>query len=530
MRKLGLVVIILSAIAIGWFYLANKFEKIVNDEILPRLKNSTLIEADLDSVVIEKFRFQLTLHKVNILPDSDSIASDIKAVISYNPIFDDVTVFLGGGSLIKIPGQDGIYTSSSNQKVTFNRAMIASNTNEFDVKLTASDFIIYSTHDNEVIVSADEFSSTFLNKLDSDDIYDLALKINADAMLMNPESRYFEYVFDDLDSKYNSNIPKTVPIIFSKLMSYLYASKDKKDARSYKGKYSLKFKKQYIDKYLEFLKSGDKEILNELSRESDPKVFLQGSEIFKNKTTSDSGSIQIEIDNKKVGFKSDIAMLRNYTDVQKKEFINQAKEFFLDIAKIVDSDPESFGLDKDFNMATTLDRLDITPLLTILANNREISLSIDSNANNEKKDIRADHSVKLVINDFIFKLAGNIKGNSYEGKATIETPAILVNGITNLYYNGIRPLLLQMHKDKVLNSFEYYDKLASNVRGNGIDALAAFHKDDKLNSNNILLLDIIFNPKSFAFEINGKNIFVLLADSRVLKFLNHIRQKDKTKE
>ncbi|MDC0865270.1 hypothetical protein OAP56_04920, partial [Rickettsiaceae bacterium] len=451
MKKLVLIITALFLIvAAGWFYAANKFEKIVQEEIFPKVKEASWIDANLDSAVIEKFHFKVMLGKVNLFSKSDGVDVDSKATIKYNPFNDNITLLLEGKHLLKAPGEQGVYSLSPKQKITFDRAILLGNTNEFELKITSHDFVLYSARDDQVIFSSDKAIIEFSNTLEKDEVYDLRFKMGASSMMINPDSKYTQYLIEDFGEEYADKAPKTLPLILSKLMDYLYGAKDKKDARDYTANYSFKLEKGIVDEYIDSLRKdgvGDLKVFDKLDPSNGiGKFSFQGTELYDNKAAKDSGSITLSLDGTKVNIKMDIAMIRNYNDSQKQEFIDQSKLFISDVAKILDNDPEmNFTLDgKKISASKKLDNMDFAGLLSILANNREISLSIDVSADSDSKNDKFfDHSVKLVLNDFIVKSSGDANDDSYTGKVSIATPNILVDGITHLYDKGIKPLLVQ---------------------------------------------------------------------------------------
>jgi hypothetical protein len=57
-KKLSIFLVAMFIVAAsGWVYLANKFEKIATEEILPKLqKKESLVSIDQDSIIIEKYK------------------------------------------------------------------------------------------------------------------------------------------------------------------------------------------------------------------------------------------------------------------------------------------------------------------------------------------------------------------------------------------------------------------------------------------------------------------------------------------
>ena len=115
MKKLGSITAILLIIIAGaWFYLANNFEKMAKEELLPKIQNNdSVITADLNSVIIEKFRFRLTLKDVTVFPESQYfVTTSDQMVASYNPFTDKITICFNGEKLSTGSGKIAIHSIS----------------------------------------------------------------------------------------------------------------------------------------------------------------------------------------------------------------------------------------------------------------------------------------------------------------------------------------------------------------------------------------------------------------------------------
>ena len=152
-----LVVIFITAIS-GWIYLADKFEKIATEEILPKLqKTESLVSIDQDSIVIDKYKFKLTLQNVTAFPNSKlfKIHAD-KIIVCYNPFLDSLKAQITGDKLTIGEEDLKIYFPSPNHVINFNRSLLKHDLEQFEISILSKDSSIYFANDDKFISKSDD--------------------------------------------------------------------------------------------------------------------------------------------------------------------------------------------------------------------------------------------------------------------------------------------------------------------------------------------------------------------------------------
>jgi len=261
MKKLGLIVLVLIIIAGGWVYLADKFEHIAKEEILPKLNNnSSLIITDIDSVIIEKYKFKLTVPVVTIFPNSQyfKIVSD-KMVMCYNPFTDRVSALFNGEKLSIGTGKTEIYIPSPNQTIKFNRSLLQKEFEGIDLQIISKDLSIYLAAEDKFISKASGANISFSSTLDSSDIYAINFGIDFNNMEMNPESKYAASLLEELiPAPVRDQIKSTNSL---KAIDYYHKMIEKTGAINYSTEYSINLEKKHVDNIIANLK-GEKEFLD----------------------------------------------------------------------------------------------------------------------------------------------------------------------------------------------------------------------------------------------------------------------------
>lgn len=515
MKKLGFIAAILLVIIAGvWFYLANNFEKMAKEELLPKIQdNDSIITANLDSVMIEKFRFRLTLKDVTIFPESQYfVTSSDQMAVSYNPFTDKITICFNGEKLSTGSGKTAIYIPSPNQRINFNKSLLKHELDDINITMTSKDSSMYFSEDNKLISSTTGSNFNFSSRLDSDDMYYIDLSFNANDMDINPDSKYFEYLLKSFLPKDIQNNINLDDNSFS-FTNYYYKMTEKTGPVSYSTKYSIKLGKDHVQGILDSLK-GKKEfsdIYKEFSF-TEENYSISIKENVNNTMLKDSAILYFAGDGSKINANMDMSFNRNYTDEQKKAITTITKDFLYELMKALAADDKS-SFKIDFNIEAD----DLMPVSTLLTNIEKQHLAF--NVVYDITSTNFDHSLKIGLNNFTTKLTGAKEDKVYSADINISTPMILVDGVTNFYNTGIRPLLAKnMLKDNAAG-IKAFDQIMKNIKDNGFNALAAFHNSEELKENDTLISSIIFNPQGFNLKINDKNFFKLLADERIVKFL-----------
>lgn len=518
MKKLGLIAAILLVIIAGaWFYLANNFDKMFREELLPKIQdNDSIITANLDSFMIEKFRFRLTLKDVTIFPESQSfVTSSDQMAISYNPFTDKITICVNGEKLSNGLGKTAIYTLFPNWKISFNKSLLKHELDDINITMTSKDSSTYLSEDNKLIFSTTNSNFNFSSRLDSDDMYYIDFSFNANEIGINPDSKYFEYLLKSLLPKDIQNNMNLDDNNFS-FTNYYYKMTEKTGPVNYSTKYSIKLSKDHIQDILNLLKGKKRfsDIYEEFNF-TEENYSISMKENIGNSAMKDLGFFYCACDGSKINANMDITFSRYYTDEQKEQTTTITNDFLYELMKVLaEHDKSSFKI--DFNIEAD----DLMPVSTLLTNIEKQHLTF--NVVYDIASTNFDHSLKIGLNNFTTKLTGSKKDKVYSADINISTPMILVDGVTNFYNTGIRPLLVNnMLKDNAAG-IKAFDQIMKNIKDNGFNALAALHNSEELKENDTLISSITFNPQGFNLKINDKNFFKLLTDERIVKFLQNM--------
>lgn len=522
MKKLSSFIALLLIIIAGvWFYLANEFEKIATEDLLPKIKkNKSLITADLDSVIIEKFKFRLTLKDVTILPKSPhlTLATDTM-VASYNPFTDKITICFNGDKLSNGIGKTAVYIPSPNQTITFNKALLKDDIDDIeniDITLTSKEPSMYFTEDDKFIARAADSKLNISSQLDNG-AYFINLKLNFNKMEINPESKYMAYMIEKLVPE---SLRKELNLSDdSYIENYYYKVAEKTGPLDYSTEYSLKINEDSLEDIISTL--TDKKELSELYEKFDFKkenYSISIKESFGNSAMKDSGSMHFSGDGKKINSTMDVSFVRNYSDTQKQEITSITRVLLTKLAQQIPNN--------DLNFSTTED--DFTPLATSITDVKNFKMALDVVYDIESSDFT--HSLNIGLDDFNAELNGAVKEKIYDAKTTIDTPTLLINSLTNFYATSIKPILNTGSNEAFQTKIKSLDLIIENIKNNSFDALAALHNGEELKENDILKSNFMFNPHNFDFKINDKGFFDILTDEHVVKFLQGMPEDEDGQE
>ena len=170
---------------------------------------------------------------------------------------------------------------------------------------------------------------------------------------------------------------------------------------------------------------------------------------------------------------------------------------------------------------------DLEKLLELNLNINKLSFQLDGKYNVLTSDF--EHKLKFALNDFDinFDGKGDFENKAYKGKFEISDPKTLTDTVSQIYISGINPILLKLDNPSKELNITLYNQIATNIKDNGFDALAAFHENDSLKENDKLVANLTFNLEGFEFNINEKGFLKILTDERVVKFLQAMPSTDK---
>lgn len=518
-KKLSAVLSILVVAALTiWLYLANKFEKIAIEEMLPKLQeDDSLIAFNGNSIIIDKYKFKLTLQDVEIFPKSELFrvhADEITAC--YNPFSDNIKAQITGDKMTIGTGDLEIYFPSPNHWIDFNRSLIKSNFENFKVKISSKDSSLYFSDDDKFISKSDSSRITISNSL-SDGMYDMNLRLKINTLQINPESQLFEKILSQIPSDLSKNRP---PL---QIDSYYYKMLDETGPINYETQYSVQLGKEHVHNIIALLKGKmeAKDVLEKIAFTKDI-YSIDVREKIKNSALEDSGEITFSNDGEKIKAAIDFALNRSYNEEQKNNITEICKNLLLDGLKILNEENPS-------KVDSKLSTDDFTEISKILTDINKIEAKIDIEY--DVKSNNLEQEIKFILNDFKIKSEGEVKDKVYNGTIEVSEPKLITETIPNIYEFAIRPIFAKLadSNEEVMN-IAVYDKISKNIQENGFNALSVFHKDDELEENSELISELTFDPTSFTLKINDKGFLEILTDEKITNFLENMPNEEEVED
>jgi len=510
-------VILLIMTAVGWLYFADKFEKIAHDEILPRLhsKNS-ILSFDKDSILIEKYKFRVTVQNAIVLPESETlkIKSD-KLVVGYNPFADRVRISFAGD---KLEIGEQFYFAKPNHALEFNRSLTKKDFEEFNITIKSENSELYYTKDDSPAVELKLIDLGLSKAVHTDDknTYTMVLSFNFDSVKPNFDSVFFKEIDAKIKSEFGDIFKNTN--IYSEYKEAFSAD----NSLNYQAHYSAKIPKETFRESMKLWQEGTEPevLLSDLLKST--KIYsFKIHERLKSLLTRYNGTFDLYGNGKETAFRFSASNIQNPNDIQKQFIVKNGSIVLLNIAKIISEKNNS-------NIFKNLKSSDLANLLKVNIDGIRSGLQLTGKYNVLTSDF--DHSVKLTIDDFdiSFYGKGDFENKAYKGTFEISDPKALTDNASQIYITRVKPILLKLHNPPKELNIDAYNQIAVNIQDNGFNALAAFHEDDSLRDHRKLVSNLTFNLKDFQFNINDKNFLEILTDERVATFLQDMPDADKT--
>lgn len=523
-----LVIIFITAIS-GWVYLANKFETIAKEEIIPKLqKNESIVSVDQDSVVIDKYKFKLSLQNVTAFQNSKLFKMHADKIIAcYNPFSDSIKARITGDKLTIGEDDLKIYFPSPNHVIDFNRSLLINDIEQFKIIISSKDSSVYFANDDKFISKSDDSIITISNTLDND-MYKMHFGMKVDSLQVNPESQYslkvLSRIFPDYKLLNQTSFGYAESDLKQKLDNLYYGILNEIGPINYQTDYSIQLGKNHVLSLVSALngKKDVKDLLNEFSFTKDI-YSVSTSESMKNSSINQISNIKFSGDGQKISTRINLESSDSvFDEEQKLRIISKTNEFLLTLLKILNKENSS----KIDNKLTAEDFTKISETLTNIDKTEiKIGVEYDINTNNLEQEIL------LSLDDFNIKSEGKVNDKVYNGTFEISNPKLLIDTIGNIYENSMRSILIKLADNpEDEKTVAGYDKIARNIQENGFGVLSALHKEDELKENDKLVSELIFDPSSFKFKINNKGFFEILTDERVAKFLGNFPSDDKEKD
>ena len=500
---LGLLV---AASILAWVYLATEFEHIAKNEILPKLTNSKYISVDPDSVVIEKFKFKITLKDVSVFPQSKSLKMFTDRVVAcYNPFTDKIIVRLGDKT-IQGSGKIEAYTQSKDQKIEFNRSLLNNKFEDVNILISSGEAAMYLASDDSLISRLEKSNVSLTSKLDKNGFYNTDLKLDISGSKYGPSGiKYTEYVKDEVMAEFYPELDAQqkgdkeydkLQKAFTKLQHDHSRIIGEIEPINTNLVFSLKLGKTHVENIILALKGElhPKELYQNFSFSND-NYNLSFDVKNANSYELDEVSYNLSGDGKELKSDFDILLTTNYTDEQKKHLAESIVELLNTLTK------------------QSLLQEDLKGVLDKYLDTKKMNFSFNLNYDIELHT--AHHSLELVIDNLKVNSDGSLKEQKYDGTFKLATPKILISGISDLYDGGGK-LLLQKTDATTLNNINV---VVENIKNNGMSLLSAFDKKENLKENDNFESNVTFSLENFEFQVNGKGILKLLTDERVVKFL-----------
>ncbi len=509
MKKFVSIVLVFLLILAGtWIYLANKFEKMVNEELLPSMQTpESMITTNLDSIVISKFKFQVELKDITLFPASKVFVMNTDSMLmSYKPFYDKIKLSFNGKKLSMGSGEAAVYIPYPDQTITFNRSLLEQNFDNISIDILSKNLSVYLAKNDNLIASTTASISKISSQLKSG-MYSVDLTTNNDQLQINPDSKYSKNVLKEL-------MPKSslIDINSSDYLHYYYELMEKTGLSDFSGKYSIKLKEEYLKNIISALQNETPAKTLELFLESTKEDYaLHAKETLTNSALDHSWSLDTSSDSNKINTEFNISFANNYTETQKQDVISVTQGLLLNKLSVL-----NFKVEAE----------DVTPMATEVSDIKKLKLEL--NVMHDIESDKSSNSFKIELNDFSTTLEGDIEDKMHNLHAVIKTPTLLINGLTTLD-NSIQPILAKNTNKEFATNIKSFSQIMENVKSNGFNALAAFHKDSNLEVNDELKSNIIINLQNFEFKINDKGVLDILTNENIIKFLQGMPKDQKEK-
>lgn len=511
MKRLFLVLVFLASILLGgWLLLANKFEQMVNDDILPKLtKHPEIVYADPSAIQIDKYKFNVKLGSIELLPDNEEFSANIHNVdIYYNPLKNKISACFGNGNHSFTIKDKGFYTQNISGHFAFTRELLKGEKSDFDIGFKFADSALHEAATDTKLADIGGGGINFTyNKKDG---------------FVNPE---LKIDFKDLDA--SEEAQKRIDQLYAQINNGIYQDELAKlfhqDISEIPKTISINNKTQYslllnasitekiADSFAAFTINPNLEFL----------AILLDSEkfAFKIVNKADDGIFVVanNLDLKKNGsyfeFDSHFNVNENLSDQQREEVAKAlakayAKYFLVKYKTDIIS--EAY-----LNFARKVAAID----------NMNVNLHFGYDI--EKTELTHKIQIGSKFDNINYNLisSGDFTNNKYVGNIQINGLGKFIDGVAGTVSDksDILAQKLKNTDNKDVN-FSQIQKVAQHIKENGFDTIKVFHKAGAENltpeGNFEADLNIDTSFENFSVEINGTKAMEFLVDPVISKFLN----------
>lgn len=509
-----------------WVYLANKFETEVSQKILPALKEKEqYIKLDTETAEINKYFFTVKLKDVVLFPNSKLYITRSQAMkLCYNPLTNKASLSSDGSKIYSGLGDLETYQAKPDSYISFNLAALKSGLENLNIEFRSNNSEIYLSKDDSLINSAKKAGFKLNSKKNDKDQYNIELEVLYNDYAVNTKSDYFEHMMVEMG--YSPSLSK---VIADALKYMVMPGKD-----AYKVSYKFKLDSNFIEDFLEKHELQDPRIFEKIIKYTLENMnFRQANylasveETFKAGDFSSYGYSFVENDGRDLVVDYKIKINNKTSKNTRTEFVQYTSNFLDSLQAGMKNSPELKSEMQDFA------KFDVSGLLKEIADSNKFYMDFKFKQNVEDfTNYDFDHSLEIVLDDFSFDAEGKMKDFVYKGEVKMHTPKIMIDGITGFYERGIKPMLSKLDDNAKSRYVAYYDQFFTNAKENGMGAMAAFHKGDKLEDDDSLKAKLVLdfssetkNPKE-AFKLNDKDFFDLMTDKGLLKFLMGMPEKE----
>ncbi|GAB4165221.1 MAG: hypothetical protein Tsb006_4760 [Rickettsiaceae bacterium] len=508
-RRYVLLPLLITTIVGGWIYFAFKFESDMKKKFLPLISSGDFVlSANTDDVIIEKFKFRAMLKEPVIFPKSKFKVAGDKLGISYNPLNGITLVYFYGRDVQVGDGDTGLIVSSPNLRFEFSRDWLDGDYDNLNFKFFASKFMVKLLKDDSVLFNSPDATIKLTNKLDEEGYYRLDVDFDVKGLDYTREcidyvKRLKQELAPDLISADWGDKVEKISNYYNKILNRI-------EPFDYTSNFLLKVsKKQFEDIIAIFKGELALEEAYDQFKFFDDKYVLSIRESLVNSYMRDSATYRLSNDGRLASTSFGFMMIRHYKEEQKQDVAAITTELIKGLVK-----PGANGFSTE----------DCENVVKKVLDRNRISGSFYVHYD------LLDDTISTLAESIVDKLEIEYKGRSsrdktYEGTFSISSPNTLIDGIGKLYDAGLKNLIPEDSKGSTANR-KYFDTIVDNIKNNGFSFLSAFHDSEILGQKRALKTNISFNLdmkninlNNLNFKINDKDAFEVLADERVVKFL-----------
>lgn len=502
MKKITILAAIILLVFSYWFYHASNFEKMVHNDILPKLEKDEYLLLDKESVEINKFTFSVKIQDVHFFPLSKTIPVQVEEVnISYNPFTKNIHTSLDGDK-IRVGTEVYIKTSKASPSLSLN--LRSDDLNDFKFDLKFNEFGIYLSKDDSLITN---FGSASISSLS-------------------------EVVDNTIKADYGIKIKQ---LDYSFLLQYL-------ENKTRSGSSESDFTENHLN-LLEIIKSiGEKTDFE-----------LQISQSFNKKDIQDL--IQSALLNNKSSFYHDILSKLTNTDYYFK-VIMRSNNKFEEYETLVDISSDGKNIESEILLSSNqnytqkqkddlLEYISFNYKNSVNENNKQIDLWLEYlkyfikkmlDINSSKMELKSTYDIEskefeneftMSFDDFDFYINGKINENSFNGEVTLRNIKLLIDDFISFYDSKLKQFILdEISNDKFsLEQSVILDAVMKNIKISTIDLLSIFNKNGQMKEEDDLIFDLFIDLISNIIKINDKTIFEYFQNETIAKFITSV-QKD----